>query len=144
MKNYSKTILAIELVKKTDSVPLKRALELAKKHDSQIFLVHAVEYLSGYGAYGVGLGLEVEQQLVENAKQELKKLAKRHNIPEKNIVVSVGPAKFVILEAAEKKKAGLIVVGGHGHRGVRALLGATANGVLHGAQCDVLAVRLND
>jgi universal stress protein A len=38
----------------------------------------------------------------------------------------------------------LIVLGTHGQKGVQLLLGATANSVLHGADCDVLAVRVYD
>ena len=35
-----------------------------------------------------------------------------------------------------------IVVGSHGRHGLALLLGSTASGVLHGAKCDVLAVRI--
>ena len=38
--------------------------------------------------------------------------------------------------------ADLIVVGSHGRHGLALLLGSTASGVLHGAPCDVLAVRV--
>ena len=34
------------------------------------------------------------------------------------------------------------MVGSHGRHGLALLLGSTANDVLHGAPCDVLAVRL--
>ena len=35
-----------------------------------------------------------------------------------------------------------LVVGSHGRHGLALLLGSTANAVLHGAPCDVLAVRI--
>ena len=40
--------------------------------------------------------------------------------------------------------ARLIVVGSHGRHGLALLLGSTANGVLHHAKCDVLAVRIQE
>ena len=43
---------------------------------------------------------------------------------------------------AEEIGADLIVVGSHGRYGLALLMGSTANGVLHGATCDVLAVRV--
>ncbi|MDE0242121.1 MAG: universal stress protein [bacterium] len=49
-----------------------------------------------------------------------------------------------IHSAAEEISADLIVVGTHGKRGLRAVLGSTASGVLHGARSDVLAVRIPD
>jgi universal stress protein A len=38
----------------------------------------------------------------------------------------------------------LIVMGTHGQSGLKLLLGSTANSVLHGAGCDILAVRVGD
>jgi universal stress protein A len=35
-----------------------------------------------------------------------------------------------------------VVLGTHGQKGVQILLGSTANSVLHGANCDVLVVRV--
>ena len=43
---------------------------------------------------------------------------------------------------AEENGMDLIVLGTHGQKGVQLLLGATANSVLHGSSCDVLAVRV--
>jgi universal stress protein A len=40
--------------------------------------------------------------------------------------------------------ADLIVVGSHGRHGLALLMGSTANGVLHGAKRDVLAVRVGE
>ncbi len=42
----------------------------------------------------------------------------------------------------EEINADLIVVGSHGRHGFALLMGSTANGVLHGARRDVLAVRV--
>lgn len=53
-----------------------------------------------------------------------------------------GHAPTQILRLAKDTGADLIVVGSHGRHGLRLLLGSTANAVLHGAECDVLAVRV--
>ena len=45
---------------------------------------------------------------------------------------------------AEELGADLIVIGSHGRRGLALLVGSTANGVLHGAVTDVLAVRVGE
>ena len=42
----------------------------------------------------------------------------------------------------EEWDADLIVLGTHGQKGAQLLLGSTANSMLHGASCDVLAVRV--
>ena len=43
---------------------------------------------------------------------------------------------------AREHAVDLIVVGSHGRHGLALIFGSTANGVLHGACCDVLAVRI--
>ncbi|MFW5825636.1 MAG: universal stress protein, partial [Marinobacter sp.] len=48
-----------------------------------------------------------------------------------------------IHQLSEDKDVDLVVVGSHGRKGFQLLLGSTANGVLHGARCDVLAVRIH-
>jgi len=49
-----------------------------------------------------------------------------------------------IIKIAEENNVDLIIVGSHGRHGLALLLGSTANGVLHHAKCDVLAVRIKD
>jgi universal stress protein A len=43
---------------------------------------------------------------------------------------------------ANEIQADLIVIGKHGQSGLKLLLGSTANAVLHGVNCDVLAVKV--
>ena len=144
MKGYKNILVAVELISKTDAAPLKHAEFLAKEFGANVVLVHAVEHLGSYGAYGIGVGFEVEKILVDNANSEMKRLGVAVGIPENRQAVKMGPAKFVILEEADKINADLIIVGSHGRHGISVLLGSTANAVLHGAKCDVLAVRLKD
>ncbi|MBA6354230.1 universal stress protein, partial [Colwellia sp. BRX9-1] len=40
-----------------------------------------------------------------------------------------------------KENVDLIITGSHGVHGLQLLLGSTCNAILHGAKCDVLAVR---
>ncbi|MBU0745083.1 MAG: universal stress protein [Gammaproteobacteria bacterium] len=142
MKGYSKILVAVELISKTDNEILKHAEIMAKEFKADVTLVHAVENIGSYSAYGIGVGFEIEKILMENADKEMKELGEKLNIPEGKQVVIIGPAKYVILEEAEKMNADLIVVGSHSKHGLRTILGSTADGVLHGAKCDVLAVRL--
>ena len=55
------------------------------------------------------------------------------------VVGQVGPRLHDIADAID---ADLIVVGTHGKSGLKLLTGSTANQVLHGARCDVLAARM--
>ena len=142
MKLYKNILVAVELDRRTDALVIEQAKSLAKQFGSKLTLVHSVEQIGSYNAYGVGIGLEIENMLVENSNKEIKNLGEKIGVPPKRRIVEIGSAKQVILSEAEKIKADLIVVGSHGRSGMGVILGSTANAVLHGAKCDVLAVRL--
>lgn len=144
MTSYRKILLALELNPESDQALINKAQELAAE-GGELHFIHAVEHLSSYGAaYGVSAGVDVEHMLLEQAQQTMKDVAAQLNLPEAQQIVKLGPSKVLILDEAKALSADLIVVGSHGRHGVRLLLGSTANAVLHGADCDVLAVRLQD
>ena len=145
MPKYQKILLAVELLSDTDKVLVKKAQTLVGEGQAQLYLIHAVEHLSSYGAaYGISAGVDVEEMLLNEMKKSMSTLGAELKIPKERQIVKVGPAKFVILEEADRLNADLIVVGSHGRHGVRLLLGSTANAILHGAKCDVLAVRVQE
>ena len=143
MKEYKHILLAVELNPDCDELPIKKAMEFSKELGAKLTLLHAIEHMSSYGAaYGVAAGGDIEEMLLESAKTELAKVGGRTGVSEENQLIKVGPAKFLILEEAERLGVDLLIVGSHGRHGIRLLLGSTANAVLHGARCDVLAIRV--
>lgn len=143
MKNYRSLLLAVELNPESDQLIIQKALDIAKEFNAKLAVLHAIEHVSSYGAaYGVAVGADIEQMLLDNAKKEMVKLGQKLNVSDSSQIIRVGPAGQIILEEAEKNKADLVIIGSHGRHGIRLLLGSTANTVLHGAKCDVLAVRL--
>jgi universal stress protein A len=145
MKAYQHIVVAVELIPENDAQPIAKAVELAKEYQAKLTLLHVVEHVSSYGAaYGVAVGTDIEQILIDNAKTAMTQVGKTLNVAADDQIIRLGPPGIVILEEAEKLKADLIIVGSHGRHGIRLLLGSTANAVLHGAKCDVLAVRLQE
>ena len=143
MKKYQNILLAVELIPESDKLIIEKAHEINKEFGAKILALHVIEHVSSYGAaYGVAVGADIEQMLIDNAKKEMAKLGTQMKLAPEAQLLKIGPAGTVILEEAEKHKADLIIVGSHGRHGIRLLLGSTANAVLHGAKCDVLAVRL--
>jgi len=143
MPNFKTVLLAVELIPENDQSIISKAEEIVKEFNAKLHLIHVVEHVNSYGAaYGVAVGADIEQVLIENAKKDMQALAEKHGIAKEAQWVQVGSAGQTILESAEKINADLIIIGSHGRQGLRLLLGSTANAVLHGAKCDVLAVRL--
>lgn len=141
MKNYERILLAVELSPETDAQVIRKALDLASLFHSQVVIVHAIEHYPY--VYGGAVTIDFENDMRAAAKVMVADIQK--SFPKTIVtqsVISVGSAKHVIVDAAKKEKVDLIVVGSHGKHGVRLLLGSTANAVIHGAHCDVLAVRV--
>lgn len=146
MPIYQKILIALELNNSScDQIIVKKAESLFDPGHTRIYLIHAIEHMINYGAaYGVSAGVDIEAVLMDEAQKTLSEIGNRLNIPQEHQMIKNGPAKFVILDEAKHIGADLIIVGSHGRHGVRLLLGSTANAVLHGAQCDVLAIRVTE
>ncbi|MBK8181540.1 MAG: universal stress protein [Candidatus Competibacteraceae bacterium] len=125
----------------------ERAREVAQKHEARLSLIHVVENIN----ISLGGGYELlpvlpelpDETLFRESRVALGELAQKLGIENAELwVVNAPSMKEGILGAAKEHKADLIVVGSHGRHGLALLLGSTANAVLHGAPCDVLAVRI--
>jgi universal stress protein A len=142
MAVYQKILVAIDLTEEAPQV-LEKAMAISKAHDAEVVLVHVVEPV-GY-AYGGDIPMdltELQEQLDKAAKEKLEVYGQKHGISAENQLVMVGRPESEIHRLSEEHSADLVVVGSHGRKGFQLLLGSTANGVLHGAVCDVLAVRI--
>lgn len=142
MAAYRKILVAIDLTEEAQQV-LDRALDIARNHNATLTLVHVIEPV-GY-AYGGDIPMDLtdlQSQLDDKARKELSAYGRENNISPENQLILVGRPEAEVHRVAEEEGADLIVVGSHGRHGIQLLLGSTANGVLHGASCDVLAVRI--
>lgn len=144
-KHYQHILLAIDLHPGCDKTTGKKAVAMAELFGAKLSVLHAIEHISAYGiAQAYPTVLDLEQQIIDESKAELAKLAKNWKVSPADQYVEVGAPKAIILAKAAEIKADLIMVGSHGRHGLALLLGSTANAVLHGAPCDVLAVRVKE
>lgn len=145
MGAYRHILVAVDFGSGHEQV-IARAKTLAQMEGARLSLVHVVEYLHVDLANELVLpqDVELEAQLVATAKRKLAELAA--GVPGAPVGqwVEMGSTKTEILRVAELQRADLIVIGSHGRHGLGRLLGSTANAVLHGAACDVLAVRIRE
>ncbi|HEX5513608.1 MAG TPA: universal stress protein [Gammaproteobacteria bacterium] len=142
MRAYQHILAAVDLSPEGRQV-LERAQDLAQRYGSALSLIHVIEPLP-VDAAGEALlpPMSIESELHENAEHKLNELADQAGLERTRRHVVMGYTKREIIGFAEEKNVDLIVVGSHGRHGLALLLGSTANAVLHGAPCDVLAVRI--
>ena len=144
MSDYRRIMLAVDLTEESNAVA-DRAMALAKAFQAELHVVHVIEPLSL--AYGGDIPMDlstVQEQIHEQATSHLAEFASALGVPAERQYLIFGRPESEIQRIAEAKGADVIVVGSHGRHGLALLLGSTANGVLHGANCDVVAVRVGE
>lgn len=142
MANYQHIVLAVDLSEEASHVA-EKAQTLAGLYDAELSIVHVIEPVSF--TYGGDIPLDfsgIQEEIRKQAQEQLNKLAQRLEIDEERQHLLMGRPETEIHNLAKEIAADLIVVGSHGRHGLALIFGSTANGVLHGASCDVLAVRV--
>jgi universal stress protein A len=122
---------------------VQRGRAVADLSGAQLHLIHVIEPLSF--AYGGDIPMDfsgIQDEIYQQATQQLKRFAEGNRVDEAHRHIVMGRPEVEIHALADEIGADLIVVGSHGRHGLALLMGSTANGVLHGAKRDVLAVRV--
>lgn len=142
---YRHILVAVDLTPDSRRV-LARALPIAERNQhAKISVIHALEPL-GF-AYGGDIPMDthdLQDQLDQHARKQLAVLSEPLGIAPEDQHIVVGVADNEIHHFAEAQGVDLIVVGTHGRTGLALLFGSTSSGVLKGAKCDVLAVRVGE
>lgn len=146
MSNYKHILVAVDLTEEAPQV-LAKAAELAGNHQAQVSIITVLRPVNyAYAGLDAGfiakemVGFQEKAEVAANEK--LAELATEAKLDDAARDVIFGVPADTIREQAAAKKADLIIMGTHGRHGLGRLLGSTANGVLHGTPCDVLAIRV--
>jgi len=143
MSRYHHILVALDLsADETESI-VERAVAIGEG-EAKITLLHVIEPMNF--AYGWEVGAASVTNIEDNARrataERLAEIGARNGIDEQDQVIILGRAADGVHRMAKEGDVDLIVIGSHGRHGMGLLLGSTANAVLHGATCDVLAVRV--
>lgn len=142
MSRYTKILVAIDLSEDSTLV-VQRGQAIAHNNSAELHLIHVIEPLSF--AYGGDIPMDfsgIQDEIHQQATQQLQRFAEANAVDAQHQHIVLGRPEVEIHATAEELGTDLIVVGSHGRYGLALLMGSTANGVLHGAGCDVLAVRV--
>ena len=145
MSAYKHVLVAIDFSDETSRV-LDKVLLIANGSTSRLSLIHVVEY-SPYlfpPDTPLPVDFDLESQFLAQATRRLAVLAEQRGLTESERYAEVGSPTIEIVRVAQEQDVDLIVVGSHGRHGLQRVMGSTASGVMHTANCDVLAVRIHD
>ncbi len=138
---YRRVLLVVDLTE--DSLAIgRKAQALAATLDAEVELLHVVEFVP-VEPMGETLmpSVQMQEELLQSARVRLAALAADLGLAGAACRVETGNVKAEILRAARERHADLIVLGSRERHGLSILVNLTEDTVLHGAPCDVLAMR---
>jgi len=142
MDAYRRILVPVDLTE--DSTPVaERARHLAATFGAAVELLHVVEFVP-VEPMGETLmpAVAIEAELVQRARERLAALAATLGLAAAAVHVEAGNVKAGIIRIARERDIDLIVLGSRERHGLSILVNLTEDAVLHGAPCDVLAVRV--
>lgn len=147
MGSYINVLLAVDFHSDNRQV-IDKAMQVAQMNGATLHLIHVVEplayaYTDGMTTWGEEM-VSLEASIREDARKKLEALSGELKVTAENSYFRTGKSSEEIHAAAEQNSIDLIILGTHGQSGLQLLLGSTANSVLHGSACDVLAVRIKE
>ncbi|MBX3695818.1 MAG: universal stress protein [Steroidobacteraceae bacterium] len=142
MSIYRRILIPVDLTDDSSRVG-ERAKAVAAVFGAQVELLHVVEFVP-VEPMGETLmpAVAIEDELVKRAKTRLAALAESLGLAGAQTRVETGNVKAEIVRAAREREVDLIVLGSRERHGLSILVNLTEDAVLHGAPCDVLAVRV--
>lgn len=144
MSAYKHILVGLDLSTESQQV-VNRVKFLFDNTNTKISICHILEPLAFTYGGDIPVDLsDVQTQLQDQAKERLSALGAELNVSAEDQHVILGHPAQEMHSMANNFNMDLIVVGSHGRHGLSLIFGSTSNSVLHGAECDVLAVRITE
>jgi len=139
MKNFSNIVVGLDISNNAQEV-LNRAFLVAKRNDSKVTIVHAVD--SGF--FGNFIKSENVEKLKDIATKNIKKILEAVDTQSLNYHIEVQNSKptVLIMNVAKDKEASMIVVGANEKKNfATTVLGSTAHNIAQKSHLPLLIVK---
>jgi universal stress protein A len=142
MSDYRQLLVAVDLSDQSRAIASK-SVELARQWQAQLRLLHVIEFVPVEPMSDALVPVvQIDDRVIARAREQMQALSTALGIPGENCRVATGNVKAEILRQARELGADLIVLGCRERHGLSILVNLTEDTVLHGAPCDVLAMRV--
>ena len=139
---YQHILLAVDLTEDSEKVAQK-ASALVQVSAAKLSVVHVQEPVRyAYASEAPIDYSQLQTELDAFAQQSLHEFCQQLPVVVQQQYLLSGQTANEIHQLSDELNCDLIVVGSHGRHGLSLIFGSHCNGVIHGAKCDVLAVRV--
>jgi len=136
---YQKILVPLDHTSR-DREAIAHASALAKQHHAKLYLLHVEEGVTSqvYGPMSSTAEVEAGREYLGEIARELE----NQQIPVEAVVLHSRDPKEAIVSYAEELNPDLVVMGAHGHKGLKDIVfGTTINAVRHKLKAPLLVVR---
>lgn len=138
-EKYTNILVAVDGSKGAE-LALEKAINIAKKHDATLHLVHVVEQYPLPG--DTGSIRKTQEKLGNELLDKYIKIVQENGITKVEKILSFGhPRSHISKKTAKEVNADLIVCGATGLNAVERLIGSVSENIARTAPCDVLIAR---
>lgn len=145
MEDYKKVLVAVDGSAESEKI-INKAAAIAADNNAEINVVLVFEPLLGSYSFELNMAdfekVQQEHQTAVSEKMKQSLASRTPPISADHVHFLRGKPATEIKKLTSDLGVDLLVIGSHGHNPVRAVLGSTANSVLHGIHCDVLTIRV--
>ena len=142
MSAYRQLLVAIDLSDQSRAIAAK-SVELARQWSAEVRLLHVIEFVPVEPMSDALVPVvQIDDRVIARAREQITALAGTLGLAADCCRVATGNVKGEILRQAREAGADLIVLGCRERHGLSILVNLTEDTVLHGAPCDVLAMRV--
>ncbi len=114
---------------------------LAERYQSRLRLMHVVDLGAAFKTSDAGASMDIFRRFGAQSLDRLKKELDPEGLRAETVLCAGTDPASEILQAADDKRIGLLVIGTSGHRGMaRLVLGSTAEELIHLARCPILTI----
>ena len=143
MSAYQHILIGLDLSTESQQI-IDRVKTLFAHSSAKLSLCHVLQPISYTYGGDVPIDLTGIQNEIEiQAKRRLAEVGEELSIDPDHQHIVIGQPAHEMHKLAKQLNVDLIAVGSHGRHGLALIFGSTSNSVLHGAHCDVLAIRVS-
>lgn len=141
---FEKILVPVDFSDYTDQI-LNAALEISRKFNSEIHLLHVIptmDYLTPYESFlALDNLVEVQKQIEQDVEQDLEKVSQTLPMSVTK-AIRTGVAFIEIIDYVKTQNIGLVIMATHGRGALEhILMGGVAEKVVRRATCPVLTIR---
>jgi nucleotide-binding universal stress UspA family protein len=114
---------------------------LAERYQSRLRLMHVVDLGAAFKTSDAVASIDIFRRFGAQSLDRLKKELDPEGVRAETVLYAGTDPASEILQAADDRRIGLLVIGTRGHRGLaRLVLGSTAEELIHQARCPILTI----